>query len=402
MARKRNILGECKMVAGLILLCCAYVLSQFFRAFLAVLSTVLQQDVGAGPDDLAVASGLWFLTFAAMQIPIGWALDKFGPRRTASSLLLIGGGGGALLFAMATTPLHINVAMGLIGIGCAPLLMASYYIFARQFPARQFATLGAVMIGVGSVGNLVASYPMAWAAETIGWRASLMGLAGIASVIAIGVFFLVKDPPALEQDVKGSLRDLFRIPALWPIFPLMFFNFAPSGAVRGLWIGPYLSDVYGMDTGQVGQATLVMGCAMIAGTLLYGPLDRIFGTQKGVILLGNLGCGLVCLGLAFFAGSGVALAIVLLALLGLLGASFPVMIAHARAFFPTHLMGRGVTLMNLFGIGGAAVMQFASGRLHTQFQGDIPETGYAAIFAFFGLSVLLGVLIYLFSRDAKD
>ena len=94
MARKRDTFGEYRMIAGLILLCCAYVLSQFFRAFLAVLSTVLQQDVGAGPDDLAVASGLWFLTFAAMQIPIGWALDKFGPRRTASSLLLIGGGGG--------------------------------------------------------------------------------------------------------------------------------------------------------------------------------------------------------------------------------------------------------------------------------------------------------------------
>lgn len=390
------------MRAGMMLLCCAYVLSQFFRAFLAVLSTVLEQDVGALPEDLAVASGLWFFSFAAMQIPIGLALDRVGPRHTASWLLLFGGGGGALLFAAATTPLHINIAMSLIGIGCAPVLMASYYIFARQFPARQFATLGAVMIGVGSVGNLVASYPMAWAADTIGWRASLVGLAAISATVALGIFFLVKDPPPLEEKIKGTLFDLFKIPALWPIFPLMFVNFAPSGAVRGLWIGPYLSDVYGMDTGQVGQATLVMGIAMITGTLLYGPLDRIFGTQKGVILLGNLIAALVLGALALFAGSGVGLAIVLLALLGLFGASFPVMVAHARGFFPPHLMGRGVTLMNLFGIGGAAIMQFASGRIHAGIESNVPEVGYSAIFAFFGLSLLLGVLIYIFSRDSTE
>ena len=86
------------MQVGLITLCLAYVLSQFFRAFLAVLSGVLAQDIGTTPDDLSFASGLWFLSFAAMQIPVGWALDRIGPRRTAWVLLLIGGAGGAAVF----------------------------------------------------------------------------------------------------------------------------------------------------------------------------------------------------------------------------------------------------------------------------------------------------------------
>ena len=77
------------MRAGLALLCLAYVLSQFFRAFLAVLSGPLERDLGTTPDDLAFASGLWFLVFAAMQIPVGWALDRIGPRRTAAGLLLV-------------------------------------------------------------------------------------------------------------------------------------------------------------------------------------------------------------------------------------------------------------------------------------------------------------------------
>ena len=84
------------MKTGLFMLALAYVLSQFFRAFLAVLTAPLQADPGIGPDVLATASGLWFLSFACMQIPVGWALDTVGPRRTAGWLLLIGGGGGGL------------------------------------------------------------------------------------------------------------------------------------------------------------------------------------------------------------------------------------------------------------------------------------------------------------------
>ncbi|MGA0923132.1 MAG: MFS transporter, partial [Lutimaribacter sp.] len=89
------------MRKGLVLLCLAYVLSQFFRAFLAVLTQLLQDDIGATADDLAFASGMLFLSFAVMQIPVGEALDRVGPRLTAAVLLGVGGGGGAALFAMA-------------------------------------------------------------------------------------------------------------------------------------------------------------------------------------------------------------------------------------------------------------------------------------------------------------
>ena len=198
------------MNAGILFLGLAYVLSQFFRAFLAVLSTALSQDIGTGPEDLAFASGLWFLSFAAMQLPVGWALDTIGPRRTASVLLLLGGAGGAALFALAGSAFHINVAMLLIGVGCSPVLMASYYIFARQFPPARFATLAALMLGVGSLGNLVASYPMAFAAETIGWRAALWVLAATCGIVAAGIFACVRDPEPVTGDQKGSVLDLLK------------------------------------------------------------------------------------------------------------------------------------------------------------------------------------------------
>jgi len=390
------------MQSGLILLCLAYVLSQFFRAFLAVLSNVLQQDLGAGPDDLAFASSLWFLSFAAMQLPVGWALDRIGPRRTASVLLLIGGGGGALLFALASTPLHINIAMLLIGVGGSPVLMASYYIFAREYPPARFATLAALMLGVGSVGNLVASYPMALASEWVGWRIALGGLSLISAIVALGIQLSVRDPEVVESETKGSVLDLLKLPVMWTILPLMFVNYAPTGGLRGLWIGPYLSDVFGLSTAQIGQATLVMGVAMIIGTLSMGPMDRIFGTRKWVVFTANVAVALTMLALVLLVDRSAFLSVILMAVIGLFGISYTVMMAHGRSFIPAHLVGRGVTLMNLFSIGGVGIMQFVSGRIHSSVVSSDPSAPYVAIFTFFGVSLAAGMLIYLFSRDSLD
>ncbi|MDR9485178.1 MAG: MFS transporter [Sediminimonas sp.] len=392
------------MRLGLILLCAGYVLSQFYRAFLAVLSQVLEADIGAGPDDLAFASGLWFLTFAAMQIPVGEALDRIGPRRTAAVLLALGGGGGALVFAMASAPVHVAVAMGLIGVGCSPVLMASYYIFARMFPADMFATLGAVMIGVGSVGNLAGSAPLAWAVEVFGWRESLFVLAAVSGILALGIFMTVQDPPRAEHARKGSVLDLLRLPAMWLIFPLMFVNYAPAAGLRGLWVGPYLGDVHAATSTVIGNATMIMGIAMILGTFAYGPLDRWLGTRKWVVFVGNAAGMLALFVLAAQPELGFGAAVALCAAVGLFGMSFPMLMAHGRSFIPTHLAGRGVTLMNLFGIGGVGLFQVLTGQLHAVASeiGGAPAMPYQVVFGFFAVLLLLGLAPYLLSRDRLD
>ena len=96
------------MRIGIAALILAYVLSQFYRAFLAVLSPVLKADLGVSAADLASASGWWFLAFAAIQVPIGLSLDRIGPRLTAGVLMAVGAC-GALLFAQATGAGQIKI-----------------------------------------------------------------------------------------------------------------------------------------------------------------------------------------------------------------------------------------------------------------------------------------------------
>ncbi|MFZ3582055.1 MFS transporter [Loktanella sp. DJP18] len=388
------------MTKGLIVLALSYALSQFFRAFLPVLSPVLKADLGATPENLATASGVWFLVFAAMQIPVGAALDRFGPRWTASLLFGAGGAGGALAFALAQSPAHITLAMALIGVGCSPVLMAAYYIFARQYPARLFATLATAMIGLGSLGNIAGASPLAWAVATYGWRPSMVALAVLSLFTAAAIAFLVRDPDRIGTDASGSVLDLLRIPALWPIFAMMFVNYAPAAGVRGLWAGPYLEEIFAADTLTIGRVTLVMGLAMIAGNFAYGPLDRMLGSRKWVVIGGNVIALAALVALALDPAAGLLRATALLAILGFAGSAYGMIIAHGRAFFPPHLTGRGVTLMNLFGIGGTGLMQYATGPIYRA--GAAPDQSFTWLFAAFAALLAVGLLIYLTAGDRTD
>ena len=389
------------MRAGIVCLILGYVLSQFYRAFLAVLTPVLTAELGATAEDLAAASGLWFLAFALMQIPVGEALDRIGPRRTTAVLLVIGGAGGAAVVATAGGPGGIKLAMVLIGIGCAPVLMASYYIFARVYPPAVFGTLAGAVIGFGSLGNIASSLPLSVAVDLIGWRGALWAIAALTLVVAAAIALVVRDPERAEGTGKGSVLDVLRIPALWPVLAMMTVAYAPAAGVRGLWTGPYYTDVFDADATAIGRATLAMGMAMVLGNFAYGPLDRMLGTRKWLVFGGNALMMLCLTGLFLWPDAGGWVTLALLCGVGLFGSSFPMVVAHGRAFVPPHLVGRGVTLINLFGIGSTGLLQIVTGRLHGALADPAQaSTAYAGLFGFYAILVALGLAIYLWSRDS--
>ncbi|MEO0543123.1 MAG: MFS transporter [Pseudomonadota bacterium] len=393
-------------MAGLVVLCAAYVLSQFFRAFLAVLTPDLNAQLGATSGDLAIASGIWFALFALMQFPVGASLDRFGPRRTASLMLGVFGAGGVALFAIAQSPIMIIVAMGLIGIGCAPVLMASLYIFARTFEPARFAFLTSLFIAIGNLGNIASAAPLSMAVELFSWRVVVGFFAVLTALVAALIFVIVRDPKVDETSggesgLRGYLT-LLAIPALWLIFPAMLVNYSAAAGIRGLWAGPMLTDIHSADASVIGWVTLAMAFAMAIGSLAYGPLDTLFNSRKWVAFTG-MAIGTAAMGIiAVNPAMSIGLLTVLFVIIGLTGVGYGVLMAHAKASFPADMMGRGVTLLNFFSIGGAGLMQFLTGRLVTSYNSaGEPLTTYSALMWFYAGVFTLALAIYLFSRDAK-
>jgi MFS-type transporter involved in bile tolerance (Atg22 family) len=196
--------------------------------------------------------------------------------------------------------------------------------------------------------------------------------------------------------------ELMRLPVLWPILPLVAMNYVPAGGIRGLWAGPYLADVYGLDALAIGHATLFMALAMSIGNFVWGPLDTVFRTRKWVSFTGNSMMLAALVVLALNPAPGVGASTALMVVIGLCGASFGLMMAHGRAFLPPHLTGRGITLLNFFSIGTVGLMQFATGAVVSAatVPGD-PAAAYSALYWFYAVAFGLALLIYLGACDAK-
>ena len=382
----------------------AYLMSQFFRSFLAVIAPDLQSQLALSEADLGAISGAWFVAFAFAQFPVGWALDRIGPRRSVPSIMLLAVS-GCILLANAESRRDCEIAMYLIGAGCAPMYMGALYTFARLEAPERFATLSSWLIGFGSLGNVLAAAPLAILAASIGWRDAFVAIGIVTLLAAIIVAVLARDPQRVDDDRAESLfRSLWRIVtmrSIWPLLPLAGISYAVVAAERGLWIGPYLKAVYGADSLTIGNWSTIMAFTMIAGAMAYGPADRLFGSRKWVALTGSLLTGALFLMLGLIPNLRIEVASAILGAIGFFGLTYAVIMAHGRAFFPDHLIGRGITFLNFLFIGGAAVLQPVSGwfvtwRLDT---GAPPANVYGQLHIAFGLALLTAAAIYMLSRD---
>jgi MFS family permease len=390
-----------------VVLVVAYTLSQFYRSFLAIVAPELTRDLGLSGAQLAAMSALWAGAFALAQIPIGLALDRVGPRRTVA-LTMLSAVAGAALFALARGPVAAIAAMGLIGIGCAPVLMGSLMVVGRTMPPARFSTMTALIIGIGSTGNLLAATPLAALMSAIGWRWSLAVVGAATLCAALAVLAVVRDPPPLaaaraEGGVIGGLVEVVALRALWPFLPLALVGYAVILALRGLWVGPYFAEVYGLDPVARGNAVTAMVVAMILGTFAYGPLDRVFGTRKWVVVGGTSLTFSALVALALAPAADVVVSAALLAAVGGFGATYGMLMAHARSLMPDHLLGRGITFMNLLFIGGAGILQPVSGQLVDRLRaaGAPPAEIYGTLFGGFALALAIGVAAYAFTREPR-
>jgi MFS family permease len=391
-----------------------YMISQFMRNSVGVIAPDLAAELSLSAADIGLLSSAFFFAFAAVQLPLGIALDRFGPRK----VLLVCAGitvAGAIMFAVATSAGGLIAARILMGIGCSSSLMAPLALYAKRFPPERFATLIGLQLGLGTIGTLFATAPLAYAAAGIGWRATFMAVGGLTLLGGLLVAIVVRDdaPAAGASPVRretfresvAGLAAVLRTPSVGSLFLMHWTGYATFALLAGLWGAPYLTDVYGYDLKARGELLLLPVIAQIIGSLLWGPMDRALESYKLPVLVG---AGLTTCTLFVLALVGTLDFIPLVAWLvafGFLSAYTPVMMAHGKSLFPPHLVGRGITLLNMGTMAGVFFSQALTGLVIDLFpaaKGAYPLDAYRAVFALQGVFLLVSCLVYLRSRDPRS
>ncbi len=391
----------------------AQLVSQFLRSAISVIAPNLVNELNISAAGLALLSSSFFLAFAIAQIPVGMLIDRFGPRITMlwSTVLAVG---GSLVFALGQDLNTLVFGRVLMALGCSSFYVAPLAIYARWFQPKYFSTVVGLQLGLSGLGLLAATSPLAFAASTIGWRASFIIVAVLAGLSGLIVLWWVRDDPPgasppehKKENLAESLRGLLvvtRTPSFWPIFAMFLTNYAVVITILGLWGGPYLAHVYGYDLDRRGFYLLLLALSSMGAAFCWGMADRVFGNYRTPVLIGALLTLAMLIWISLAGRMPSWLLLVWFVTYGLVTGYPPLLVAQARAMFPPHLVGRGLTLLNLATMGGVFVFQAATGAVIEYMapaQTVYPLAAYQAAFGLQAVLLAISVGCYLLAGKSR-
>ena len=342
----------------------AYFFSALLRAVTATLAPVFSAELGLGAAQLGLLAGAYFLGFAAMQLPLGQALDRHGPKRVISGLLLIAVI-GCVAFALARDVPQMFAARLVIGVGVSACLMAPLTLFRHRFDIAMQLRANSWMLMTGSLGMLASTLPAQWLLPWLGWRGLFALVAGLL-LLSVALIHGVapKDRPAsdtVSRDRRGY-RDVFRTPTFWRLIPAAFFSYGGMVAMQSLWIGPWLTKVGQRSPSEAAAGLFLVNACMLVAFLAWGlvmPRLLHMGWNAERIMSWGWVPGVSCL--LFILWRGVDAGALEWALWCVLTSVITLSQPAVAQAFPTELAGRALSAFNLVIFLGVFAVQWGLG-----------------------------------------
>jgi MFS family permease len=289
-----------------------YFVSYVYRMVNAVLAPTLAAEFGLSAGGLGLLSSIYFFSFALCQLPVGVALDRFGPRRVNATLLLLAAAGGAW-FAYAETAAGAIAARALIGVGVSACLMASLTAFVLWYPAERISTMNAIAFSAGAVGAMTATVPLELLLRVWPWREAFMLIVAATVVVSLVLWLWVPERSARHRgenvrEIVRGLAELLRDSAFLRLAVCLGASQFAAVSLQTLWIATWLRDVAGYPPAEVARGLLAVNVAMIVGYLAFGRAADLFQRRgrsalpllAGGVAISSLSLGLLVLGVKVF------------------------------------------------------------------------------------------------------
>lgn len=251
-------------------------LNQGIRSVTAVIGPEIAAEFALSASDLGLLAALLFAAYASAQIPVGVALDRYGPG-TVQTVLGLVIAVGAVVFALAESFPVLALGRVVMGVGIAAALMALMKAHAQWYRPAQVAFANGACVCLGALGGLAATWPASLALRITDWRGVMLVVAAIALAVAVWVWRLVPDrppgappPTATLAQAFATVGAIYRSPKFWRLVPAVAMLSALNFTFQGLWAGPWLRDVAGLGIEARAQVLFAYAAGLAAGSLLWG------------------------------------------------------------------------------------------------------------------------------------
>jgi len=273
----------------------AYAVAVFHRASLGVAGLAAQERFDAGASAISLFVVLQLVVYAALQVPVGMALDRLGSRR----MILLGAltmAAGQLVLALADDVLTAVAARVLVGAGDAMTFISVLRLVSLWFPGGRVAVVTQLTGLLGQAGQVVAAYPLVALLGSRTWGATFAGAAAVGVLVAVLVAVAVRDvppgtelaPPQSLVEVRGNVRDAWHEPGTrLGMYTHLSTQFSAT-AFGLLWGFPFLTVGQGLEPGTAaGLLTLLVVSGMVFGPVI-GQLCGRWPLRRSVLVFGIL------------------------------------------------------------------------------------------------------------------
>jgi MFS family permease len=375
-----------------------YFLSYLFRTINGPIADRLIAAFHLNPASLGLLTSVYFLTFAACQLPYGPLVDRFGPCRVQASVLGVAVLGATLFATAPNTPILI-FARALIGIGTSGALMAGLKALALWVPQERRALANGCFIMFGGLGAMTSTVPVNLLLPFAGWRGVFLLLAvfTLASALLVLVVVPEKRAAAPHEDWRRSLDGLlavYREPMFWRLAPLSGCVIGTAFAVHGLWAARWLADVDHFSPDHIFSVVFAMGAGLTLGAAVIGiATDRLRRRGIPTVMTFGLACALF-IGLQVMVLERLPVpAWLQWSAIASFGSMTVLSYSIMGELFPSEQIGRANGALNVLHLSMAFVLQYGMGLIaalwHRDEFGHLPVTAYRAAFA---LPLLLEVI----------
>jgi predicted MFS family arabinose efflux permease len=324
---------------------------------------------------------------------------------------------GCIIFGLAPGIGWASVGRTLIGLGVGGVYVPAIKAFSQWFSKKEFAFMIGLLMSVGNFGAVIATTPLAWAADLWGWRPTFFIIGAITLLIACFTLLMTHDyitaskadPMDADKnttkppDEKYGALSILASKQFWLVAFIFFGIYGTLVTFQGLWATPFLMTAFGIDRIFASKLNMLIPIGVIVGSPVIGWLSARFSWDKAKILIMILLIyTLTWIGIIFYYSqlktAGVSL--VLLAMGAATGGFISMLWAYVQERTSTKILGRISGLLNPAPFFGIAVFQVITGAILDRADriGDLyPIAGYknafmvclAGIVICFGLSFFL-------------
>jgi len=346
----------------------------FQRTAPSVMVDELMRDFAVGATITGTLSGLYFYTYAGLQIPVGLILDRFGPRRVLAIACALAGAGSAL-FALADGLWMAYAGRLMIGGAVAFTWVGALVIVSRWFPPERFAMVSGMTLALGMLGGVGGQAPLALLIDGIGWRGALGLAAALALALAVLLALVVRDrgpysPPdakepsdgraagdGVDRGLRAGLGRVVRNPQTWFVGLFGAALTSPMLSFAGLWGVPYLERVHDVDRAVAALATSGLMIGWAVGAPLMGALSDRWRRRRAVMLIAASGALVTLSAALYLPGLPFQAVAALLTVNGLFGGGMVLCFATGREHNPAWAAGAALGVVNMMAMSAGAVFQ---------------------------------------------